>query len=413
MKQRLSSLMQMMNAAVLSAVIIVWLPGCNKEPPPSLYDPNIGNAPPPVISSVVPSDSALAGVSQVTITGSNFSPVKENNLVFFNASLGTVLQASATQLLVKAPLLVADSVGLKIAVQGVELFSNAILYKLVAAVKEFGVISGTVEEPFGITCDTAGNVYVSLLSNTGVGLGVKKFAPDGSRTDYSPPFSTSVNKWTAMKLGPGGYLYAAANRNALFRIPPGGGASAPWASVAGAGMSFLYDFDFDAQGNIWGGGDNAVIVRIAPDRSVRGFPFSGNVYGVRYFQNHLYLATKNDTVWNIWRVRVLSADSVGPRELYFNFTNRFGSLAGAYSLTFAADGDMFVGTDSLAGSVVVVHPDRSAEPFYPGLFKGRNQGIAYGKGVEMYLSQSGNSSAEKRIIYVNTQKQGAPYYGRQ
>ncbi len=413
MKQRFPFPAQPVTAVLVSATLILCSLGCNKEPPPSLYDPNLGNAPPPVITSVVPADSALAGVTVVTITGSNFSPTKENNLVFFNALLGTVQQASATQLLVKAPLLIADSVGLKVAVQGVELFSNAVLYKLVAAVKEFGVISGTVEEPFGITCDTAGNVYVSLLSSTGVGLGVKKFAPDGSRTDYSPPFSSSVNKWTAMKLGPGGYLYAAANRNALFRIPPGGGSAAPWASVAGAGVSFLYDFDFDPQGNIWGGGDNASIVRIAPDRSVRGFPFSGNVYGVRYFQNHLYLATKNDTIWNIWRARVFSADSVGARELYFNFSARFGSVAGAYALTFAADGDMFVGTDSLAGSLVVVHSDRSAEPFYPGLFKGRNQGLAYGKGVEMYLSQSGNSNAEKRIIYVNTQKLGAPYYGRQ
>jgi hypothetical protein len=412
MKQRFSRDHSLL-AALAAAVLVLWAVGCNKEPPPSLFDPNIGNGPVPAISSVVPADSGLAGVTVLTINGSNFSPVKENNLVFFNAALGTVQQASATQLRVKAPLLIADSVGLKVAVQGIELFSNAIRYKLVAAVREFGVISGTVEEPFGITCDTAGNVYVSLLSSTGVGLGVKKFTPDGTRSDYSPPFSTSVNKWTSLKLGPGGYLYAAANRNAVFRIPPGGGSAAPWASVAGAGVSFLYDFDFDPQGNIWGGGDNASIVRVAPDRTVRGFPFAGNVYGVRYFQNYLYLATKNDTIWNVWRSRVFSADSIGPRELYFNFTAAFGSVAGAYALTFAADGDMFIGTDSLAGSVVVVHPDRSAEPFYPGLFKGKNQGLAYGKGVEMYLSQSGNSNAEKRILFVNTQKPGAPYYGRQ
>jgi len=395
------------------APLLVVLGGCAKEPPPSLFDPNIGSRPTPTISAVAPRDSALAGVTLVTITGTNFSPVKEYNLVFFNASLGTVQQASATQLVVKAPLLIADSVGLKVAVQGVELFSNAVLYKLVAAVKEFGTISGTVEEPFGVTCDTAGNVYVSLLSNVGSGLGVKKITPAGVRSDYSPPFSTSVNKWNAMKIGPGGYLYAAANRNAVFRIPPGGGSAAPWASVAGANVSLLYDFDFDPQGNIWGGGDNANIVRVAPDRSVRGFPFSGNVYGVRYFQGFLYLATKNDTVWNIWRTRIVSADSIGPRELYFNFTNRFGVAAGAYTITFAEDGDLLVGTDSVAGSIAVIHPDRTGEPFYPGLMKGRVQSLAYGKGVEMYAAQSGNTDALKRLLYVNTQKRSAPYYGRQ
>ncbi|MEK7251621.1 MAG: IPT/TIG domain-containing protein [Bacteroidota bacterium] len=403
----------------LFLLTILILSGCKKDPPASLYEPGIGQGAVPTIASVVPNDSALAGVTAVTITGTNFSPVKEYNFVYFNATPGTVLQASATQLVVKAPILIADSVGLKIAIQGVELFSNAIRYKLVAAVKDFGVLANTVEEPFGITCDTAGNVYVSLLSAAGTGLGVKKITPSGVRTDYSPVFSSSVNKWTSMKLGPGGYMYAAANRNAIFRIPPNGGNSAPWANTGSAGVSFVVDFDFDALGNIWGGGDNQKIVRVipgapgSPPLGSAAFPFSGNVNALRVFQNYLYLATKNDTVWNIWRTRVFSADSIGPKELYFNFTNKFGSLAGAYSMTFAADGDLFVGTDPDTGSLVVIHPDKSAERFYPGLFSGRIQGMAYGKGTEMYLSRTGSTDALKKILRVNTQKQGAPYYGRQ
>ena len=403
----------------LFLLTILILSGCKKDPPASLYDPGIGQGAVPTIASVIPNDSALAGVTTVTITGTNFSPVKEYNFVYFNASLAPVLQASTTQLVVKAPILLADSVGLKVAVQGIELFSNAKRYKLIAAVKEFGGIPNTVEEPFGITCDTSGNVYVSLLSGGGTGLGVKKITPAGSRTDYSPAFSSAVNKWTSLKLGPGGFMYAASNRNAVFRIPAGGGNSAPWASVAGVGVSFVVDFDFDQQGNIWGGGDNQSIVRItpgppgSPPLGSRAFDFVGDVRAVRFFQNYLYLATKNDTVWNIWRTRIFSADSIGPRELYLNFTNKFTPLASAYAMTFANDGDLFVGTDSLAGSLVVIHPDKSAEPLYPGLFRGRSQTLAYGKGTEMYVSRTGLTDPEKKILRVNTQKQGAPYYGRQ
>lgn len=385
--------------------------GCKEAPPASVYQekPSIG----PTLTGLSPNDSALAGVSTVTITGSGFAPVREYNFVNFGSKAATVLEATTTQLKVTAPIFVSDSTPVKVAVQGQELFSNAIAYKLKAAVAGFGGLPNTVEEPFGITCDTAGNVYVSLLSGGGTGLGVKKITPSGVRSDYSPVFSSSVNKWTSMKLGPGGFLYTAANRNAIFRIPAGGGGAAPWASVAAANVTFVYDFDFDQQGNIWGGGDNQNIVRVAQDRSVKGFPFAGDVRGVRYFQNYLYLATKNDSVWNIWRTRIVSADSISPRELYVNFSSKFGSLAGAYAITFAADGDLFVGTDSSAGSVAVIHPDKSAERFYSGLFSGLTQSMAYGKGTELYLSRTGSTDALKKILRVNTQKQGAPYYGRQ
>ena len=221
-----------------------------------------------------------------------------------------------------------------------------------------------------------------------------------------------------MKYGPGGYIYAASNRNAVFRIPAGGGSSAPWASTGAVGVSSVYDIDFDSNNNLWGGGDNQSIVRItpgapgSPPANTRAFPFVGDVRSVRFFQNYLYLAAKNDSVWNIWRTRVVSADSITPRELYLNFTSKFGATAVPNAMTFANDGDLFVAVDSLAGSLVVVHPDKTTEKFYPGLFKGRNIGLAYGAGKEMYIAQTGTTDALKKILKVDTQKQGAPNYGR-
>lgn len=399
------------------AGLVMLTNGCKKDPPPSLYEqlPSSG----PTVASVVPGDSALAGVSVVTITGTGFSSVKENNFVYFGSRLGTVQQASATQLQVKAPIFVSDSTPVKVGVFGKDLFSNAIPYKLRAAVLEFGVLPNTVEDPSSIECDAQGNVYVSLLSGSGTGLGVKKFTPAGDRTDYSPIFSTSVNRWTSMKFGPGGFLYTASNRNAVFRIPANGGNSAPWAATTPAGVQFVTDIDFDIDGNIWGGGDNSSIVRVrpgapgSPPANVRSFPFAGDVRAVRYFQNHLYLAAKQDTTWTIWRTRVFSGDSIGQRENYFNFTARFGPAASPYVMTFAADGDLFVGTDSLAGSLVVIHPDKTAEQFYPGLISNRIANMSYGPGGLLYLARTGTGDAAKKILRVNTQKLGAPYYGRQ
>ncbi|MBI5472961.1 MAG: IPT/TIG domain-containing protein [Ignavibacteriae bacterium] len=393
--------------------------GCKEEPPASLYNQNVGQGPTPVITTVAPADSALAGVTEITITGQNFSPVKQNNFVYFNSALGTILQASATSLVVKAPLLIADSVGLKIATQGVELFSNAIRYKLNAAVIEFGTLASTVEDPQGMTCDSSGNLYVSLLTSLGSGLGVKKVTPAGVRTDYAPPFSSAVNKWTSMKVGPGGYIYATSNRNAVFRISNVGGSSAPWANTGSVGVAVTSDLDFDNLGNIWACGDTNKIVRITPGApgspaaSQRAFPFAGDVRAVRFFQNHLYLAAKNDTIWNIWKMRVISGDSVGARELYFNFTQRFGATATPYCITFSNSGELLVGTDSSAGSLVIVHQNGTGEKFYPGVVTGKIVSLAYGKGTEMYISRTGFATAMMKTMRVNTQMQGAPYYGRQ
>jgi hypothetical protein len=393
-----------------SILVAMLMSGCKETPPTSLYVEKPSSA--PTISAVVPRDSALAGVTIVTLTGTGFSPNKTENVVYFNASPGEIQQASATQLVVKTPILVSDTVSLKVAVVGHDLFSNAIAYKLKPAVVEFGVIPNTVEEPVGMTADALGNLYVSFLNNLGVGIGVKKITPAGVRTDYAPAFSTAINKWIGMKYGRDGGIYTTANRNAVFRIVPNGGSSAPWTSVGGAGVSFAYDLDYDQAGNIWTAGDNSVLARIAPDRTVKGFPFTGDVRSVRVFDGRLYLATRNDTIWNIWRSLIVSADSLAPRELYFNFSTNYPS-AGAYAITFASDGDMFVGTDSSAGTIVVVHPNKTHEKLYPGLLKDRCVAFAYGIGTEMYFSRTGLTDASKKVIRVNTQKTSAPYYGRQ
>jgi hypothetical protein len=39
--------------------------------------------------------------------------------------------------------------------------------------------------------------------------------------------------------------------------------------------------------------------------------------------------------------------------------------------------------------------------------------MSYGPGGMLYLARTGTADASKKILRVNTQKLGAPYYGRQ
>jgi len=57
------------------AILIVLSLSCeDNQYPESIWDPNEQSAPTPVITSVLPQDSAYAGVSTVTIIGENFLP---------------------------------------------------------------------------------------------------------------------------------------------------------------------------------------------------------------------------------------------------------------------------------------------------------------------------------------------------
>src|SRR5574338_1677600 len=102
--------------SVLILLITLFITSCNEDPTASLEGYPSANLPTPVLSSVSPSDQALAGVTTITITGSNFSTEVRNNLVFFNGVPGKTLNATPTQLTVKVPNVVYEIVFVKIAV---------------------------------------------------------------------------------------------------------------------------------------------------------------------------------------------------------------------------------------------------------------------------------------------------------
>lgn len=415
MKKSLRSMTVSKNAWLLPAigVALLLVGGCQTNPyTPNLFNPNYTSATPPTLTSISPTGSALAGVTTVTITGTGFSTNAAENLVFFSTAQATILQASATQLVMTAPILVADSVSVFATLTGSSRYSNAIQYKLVAAVSSFGDLSKT-ETPYGLTCDTAGNVYVSVVDN-GTGVGIKEFSPAGVRSSFAS--TGGVTLFSNLKVGPGGAVYAARGLKVLYQIPAGGGTPAPWLYPGGgyAGGN-IFDFDFDAQGNMWAAGNDVVITRIKSDKSFKTFPFVGDVKSVRVYSGYVYIAANTDTTSNIWRFPIVSSDSLGPAEKYFAFSTLYGVPgAVAYAITFSSDGYMYIGIDGPA-TILLVHPDKSWEPYYPGLFSvGSQQSVSFAWDAHstLYLSRTG-TTVSHTVTKINTQKTSAPYYGRQ
>ncbi len=400
--------------------------GCEDEPTPSLFDPNYVSRSTPVISSVTPADT-FAVVGVVNIAGSDFSAIKEENFVYFDDHFGAVLEASPSQLRVQTPKLVKSEVKLKIAKYKAEKFSNVIDYSLRAAVEEFYDFPDS-EQPWAIACDAEDNVFASYV-NTQVQAesGVSKLTPDGGRSKYAPKPSGTPIRYNGMKLGPGGFLYGVTAERRISQIPVGGGTALNWVVIPNppspAPALKLADLDFDREGNLWAAG-NVDLYSVKPNKSWQKFPFAGTVRSVRFFSNAVYLAGNRDNAEKIWRVPIVSADAVGPEEEYFDFSAKYSGAA--LAITFAADGDLYIGTDG-PESFVVVHPDKSTAALYDGmfpttalsyvrvsLFPAPVLSFAWGTGNFLYVTQEagGVSKEPQTILKVNMLKKGAPYYGR-
>ncbi len=387
---------------LFAAAGLLLVSSCSNPKNGSLYNPNISVKPQPIISSVTPAGSAFAGMDTIVITGTNYSTTLAENTVFFNTSSAALLSSTSTQITLVAPLVVKDSVAIRVNVFGADLFSNTFQYKLTAGIATFGNL-GSSETATSLLTDNSGNPYVGFANN-GLEAGILKYTPAGVRSTYAPA-TAGVSFWSSLKMGPGGYIYGARNVRALYRFSPGGGSSAAlWTQIAG---TTLTDFDFDQSGNLWAGGNNSNIYQIAQDKTVSQYPFVGAVHSVRVYNGYLYFSAKTDAGEKVWRAQI-SSSGLGTPEIYFDFASAYPASAAAV-ITFSSDGILYIGTDSTTG-IVVVNPDKSySAPFaaYKSLYAPTFFSLAWGAANDLYAS----SSAGVLMKITVRNKKSAPYYG--
>jgi hypothetical protein len=385
-----------------AALIILFMSGCNNPKTGSLFDPTAASNPQPTITNVSPAGSAFAGMDTLVITGTNFSSVLTENNILFNTTPATALTATTTQIVLGAPLPSLDSVAIRISVVGSDMFSNTYQYKLKAGIAKFGGIA-TIELASAAMTDVAGNVY-SGYSSVGIEAGIMKVTPAGVRSSYAPG-TAGVAAWSSFKMGPGGFIFGARNVRALYRYSPGGGSSAAlWTQIVGTTLS---DLDFDQSGNMWVGGNNANIYRIAQDKTVTPFPFVGVVHSLRVYNGYLYFSAKTDVGEKVWRAPI-SASGLGSPEIYFDFAAAYPTNVPT-AITFSSDGILYIGTDSPDG-LVVVSPSKSySAPFaaYKSFYAPAFSTLAWGAADDLYAT----SSAGVLMKITVRGKKSAPYYG--
>ena len=409
--------------AVVSLCILasVLMMGCKDDPPASIYNSNKAFGAQPVIDTIISSTStAFANISRLTIKGRNFSTVTAENIIYFDLTKPTkVYSTTSTQIEILAPLLVKDSIAVTMRVVGAEKYSAPKYFSLTAGVMDFGGF-GTGEESIGLACDTAGNVYSSVVGPTGNGLGVRRIFPGGldtAKETYAP--SGGFKNFQNMKMGPNNVLYGLRLPHTIYTIAAKGSTPALWVTGPAGSLlaaAYIFDFDFSKSGAdyyIWGGGNDTAIYRIkVSDKSIKTYSFTGLMRSIRVYNNNLYVAAKVDSTEGVWKFPIDVNNDLGAGSLYFNLSELPGygfNGPEADAITFSSDGDMFLGT-SRADAILLVHSSTSYEVYYQGLLQPKPIAFAWGKGPYLYYSRGGD--ATHIIIKINTLKTSAPYYGR-
>lgn len=407
--------------ALILSLSLIFIVGCGDDPEPGLFPTLVSpDQPAPVITAVNPPVSALAGITTLTITGQNFSPNQEENRIYFNGVRGEILSSTATQIVLVAPNIVSDTVKIKVSTHKVENFSNEFIYKLLAGYEEyypFDVNNG--QYPWAITFDLAGNMLVSL-ENRSVPLnpllaGIKKITPDKELLDFIP--KGTETKWDALRIFSNGDVFGSRTSRGIWKMLEGvTPANAPWA-ITPTG-TFLKDFDFDQNVNIWAVGSNNFIFRIKQDLSVTQYPFVAQLRAVRVFQNHLYVAGLKSGVEGVWKIPIDVNGDLGAEVLYFDLTVNYPAVR-TNAMTFSQDGDLFLGTNKNPDPVIIVKAGGTAsESLYPGVIKARDiLSMYWPAGNNLFITRAEYMEGTTRVynqsvFRVDVQKPGAVYYNQ-
>jgi len=393
---------------LVSLCVSLIFVGCEYDGPEQIFDPDEDLGVSPTISAVIPSDSAVGGVNRIRIVGENFSADPTKNSVYLGGEKLTLLSSSPTELVFRRPAsIVGNDLALKVVVDGAFQIPG-VPYAIKEVLFVHGDFSGSFDI-YTIAVDRDDNLYAASAQRN-----IWKVTPDGVMTEYVE--RTGFRSSDDLKVGPDGYLYVALGDENLERVPPGGGEFEEWGT---SGEDIAY-FDWDANGNIYGGDRRGVWV-MSPDGSSSkevGNYADFSLIDLRVYDGYVYFAAEyrggdNIPEFAIWRNQILDdTGTLGDNELFYDWANSGDyAMSEMTAMIVAQDGTWYIGTDRETDPVFVLNADGSTDILYAGMLAGYVDDFVWGAGNFAYLNR-GDSASERRVVRIDLGQPGAPYFGR-
>ncbi|MGD0591660.1 MAG: hypothetical protein ABSA44_12825 [Bacteroidota bacterium] len=410
----------------LFILMLVVLSACNNfSTPPTMWDPNRSYATGSVITGVLPANSALAGVREISIIG-KFSSKLDSNWIYFGSEQAIIKRMSAAAdtlvvyrpvisgaLTINAVILQADSVG-KFSYNLESPISSSDLTGIPTGI--VGVMEANKNGTAGgDTLWIASTGYITMLKPNGIDLIPYK---DTSyfKTKINNKATDFVKAFSDMKFGPHGFLYATfAGSKSIYQLDTASATPIAYVTFSAAYSSSV--FDFNSNGDIYFNGSKSGLILIKQGSTtpvvVGSADYAGTTFvGIRIYNGYVYAADAT----SLFRSPINPDGTVGSKQPVVNIAADT-SLRGCTvsSFNFASDGTVLVSLLGNANYSLYILENGSLLPYYYNniLPTGISQ-LIWGGGRYLYLRSSTATSLYKIGMAKedNTPLLGAPYLGR-
>ena len=422
---------------------LIFLSACNEfNAPSALWDPNKPFPISPVISSVLPPNTAVAGVREITIIGQNFSKHLDttNNLdsmfVRFGSQQAVIKSISTTldTIVVYRPS-TYGSLNINVMYPAADSIAHY-PYNLENPISSLAGVSGIVSTNLLVMeADKGDTIWIGSMSAGAAKLGyIYKLLPDGvtltvfKDTSYLIPSINKkptdfANSFADLKFGPGGFLYATfAKVNSIYCMYPDSNAPKIYATLSANSTA---KFDFDDNNNLYTGNSNGLFL-VKTDRSntsvgdYTGITF-GEVRVIKEPSNEKYVyalvgATATpQTFTALYKSKIDLDGTVENKQLVYNIstdTTVKGCTISSFNVK--ADGTVLLSLlNNTNYSLFVLEKNGSILPYYNDITIlpiGIDQ-LIWGNDRYLYLSR-GKTNTSVRLYKMGIEQNGAQYLGR-
>jgi hypothetical protein len=402
-------------AALFMAVLMAVMTGCKYDVAEPQWYSSVDAPPAPNITSITPANIAGAGVNTIVITGTNFAESPDSNLVYFTNAPATILSASSTSLTVLRPNLVTDSAYIKVvSPKALVVAKFPQPYKIERVHMKWGAFLVAAEALSGAAIDNNENLYITNQVSKKV---FKVDATNNTTQVALAPAGVVTRNPSDAKIGPDGNLYIMSTNRAIEMMDVQTGVVSEWVRLA-SGKNVKFG-DFDANGYFYTGGARSDLFVIAPDKSfiATNLYSKDEILSVRVYNGYLYLLIKlagTGTVPIFVRHSIGAGGVLGAQQVMLDWNaatvGEFASRS-IRGFTFAADGTMYLVTDSVDPVLMVDLTTKTVQILYKGILPGYCKYFCGSSRHYLYLITGDSTLGQEWAVYrVDIGVEGTPYF---
>ncbi len=395
--------------AVALLLITVLLNSCVPyEEPELINDPNVTYTENPVITSVDPPDSAIAGVRQIILNGQNFAVNGEDtNWVFIGGVPASISSVAEDRIVINRPPAAGEDLAITVAIPTAISVAMVDNYKIENPVSEFGDFARENYDLMAIEVDENENLYI------GTRRLILKLTPDGINLSDFLSLGSTFSKFTDFKFGPEGYLYAAVSKDEIYRFDMSAGTDEEYCSFD----EKVEKFDFDANGNLYAARKDGLFIHKRSDGSIitTGLYDDVDAAEIRVYNGVLYYAGETALMKN----PILDSDgTLGATEIVVDVQSLPGDLAESELVSFNIDENgrfLLCLQGDQRNCLYVLENDGSVTPYYSAdILPPTIDQLIWGRGRYLYLNRGISLGRDSLRLYrMGMATNGAPYLGRE